>query len=253
MNQNPFSLNGKIAFVTGGGTGIGLGITYSLVKAGCKVIIAGRRPTVLQQAADINPEMIFYEFLDINSRSEIPGFVKFVYEKYGAIDILVNNAGIHLKKNMWETSDEEFDKVINTNLQSVFTISREFVKEMKERRTGSIIMISSMTGLFGMDKVVAYGTSKTGVIGMMHQLVMDCSAYNIRINTIAPGWIKSDMLEIAMNGDKERKEKILSRIPFKDFGESEDIGNAVVYLCSNAAKYVTGVTLPVDGGATFAF
>lgn len=253
MNQNPFSLNGKIAFVTGGGTGIGLGITYSLVKAGCKVIIAGRRPTVLQQAADINPEMIFYEFLDINSRSEIPGFVKFVYEKYGAIDILVNNAGIHLKKNMWETSDEEFDKVINTNLQSVFTISREFVKEMKERRTGSIIMISSMTGLFGMDKVVAYGTSKTGVIGMMHQLVMDCSAYNIRINTIAPGWIKSDMLEIAMNGDKERKEKILSRIPFKDFGESEDIGNAVVYLCSNAAKYVTGVTLPVDGGAAFAF
>ena len=253
MNQNPFSLNGKIAFVTGGGTGIGLGITYSLVKAGCKVIIAGRRPTVLQQAADINPEMIFYEFLDINSRSEIPGFVKFVYEKYGAIDILVNNAGIHLKKNMWETSDEEFDKVINTNLQSVFTISREFVKEMKERRTGSIIMISSMTGLFGMDKVVAYGTSKTGVIGMMHQLVMDCSAYNIRINTIAPGWIKSDMLEIAMNGDKERKEKILSRIPFKDFGESEDIGNAVVYLCSNAAKYVTGITLPVDGGATFAF
>ena len=253
MNQNPFSLNGKIAFVTGGGTGIGLGITYSLVKAGCKVIIAGRRPTVLQKAADINPEMIYYEFLDINSRSEIPGFVKFVYEKYGAIDILVNNAGIHLKKIMWETSDEEFDKVINTNLQSVFTISREFVKEMKERRTGSIIMISSMTGLFGMDKVVAYGTSKTGVIGMMHQLVMDCSAYNIRINTIAPGWIKSDMLEIAMNGDKERKEKILSRIPFKDFGESEDIGNAVVYLCSNAAKYVTGVTLPVDGGATFAF
>ena len=253
MNQNPFSLNGKIAFVTGGGTGIGLGITYSLVKAGCKVIIAGRRPTVLQQAADINPEMIFYEFLDINSRSEIPGFVKFVYEKYGAIDILVNNAGIHLKKIMWETSDEEFDKVITTNLQSVFTITREFVKEMKERHTGSIIMISSMTGLFGMDKVVAYGTSKTGVIGMMHQLVMDCSVYNIRINTIAPGWIKSDMLEIAMNGDKERKEKILSRIPFNDFGESEDIGNAVVYLCSNAAKYVTGVTLPVDGGAAFAF
>ena len=253
MNQNPFSLNGKIAFVTGGGTGIGLGITHALVKAECKVIIAGRRPAVLKMVADENPEKIFYEFLDVKSRSEIPDFVKFLQQKYGAIDILVNNAGIHLKKNMWETSDEEFDKVISTNLQSVFTLSREFVKEMKERRSGSIIMISSMTGLFGMDKVVAYGTSKTAVIGMMHQLVMDCSAFNIRINTIAPGWIKSDMLETAMNGDKERKEKILSRIPFKDFGESEDIGNAVVYLCSDAAKYVTGVTLPVDGGATFAF
>jgi gluconate 5-dehydrogenase len=143
--------------------------------------------------------------------------------------------------------------VITTNLQSVFTLSREFVKKMKERQGGSIVMISSMTGLFGMDKVVAYGTSKTGLVGMMHHLVMDCSVYNIRINTIAPGWISSDMLEAAMTSDEERKQKILNRIPFRKFGKAEDIGNAVVYLCSEAASYVTGVTLPVDGGAAFAF
>lgn len=253
MNPNPFSLDGKTAFVTGGGSGIGLGITHALVKAGCKVIIAGRRAAILQQAVDGDPTRISCEFLDISERSKIPDFVKRLEQKYGPIEILVNNAGVHLKKEICETSDEEFDKVITINLQSVFTLTREFIGKMKDRKSGSIIMISSMTGLFGMDKVVAYGTAKTGVIGMMHQLVMDCSAYNIRINTIAPGWIYSDMLESALNGDKQRKEKIINRIPFRDFGSTEDIGNAVVYLCSNAAKYVTGVTLPVDGGATFAF
>lgn len=253
MNQSPFTLNGKLAFVTGGGTGIGLGITQSLVNAGCKVIIAGRRSEVLQKVADENPENIFSESVDITDRTKLLGFVDWLEKKYGPVDILVNNAGTHLKKYTCETSDEEFDKVIAVNLQSVFTLSREFIKRMKQRSGGNIIMISSMTGLFGMDKVVAYGTSKTAVIGMMHQLVMDCSDFNIRINTIAPGWIRSVMLETAINEDKLRKEKILSRIPFKKIGEAEDIGNAVVYLCSDAAKYITGVTLPVDGGATFAF
>lgn len=253
MNQNIFSLEGQTALVTGGGTGIGLGIARSLVCAGCRVIILGRRIEMLQSAADEFPNSIFCEHFDLSKRAQIPAFVKGLEKKYGIINILVNNAGLHLKKCIWETSDEEFDEVIATNLQSVFTLSKEFIKKMKVRRSGNIIMISSMTGLFGMDKVVAYGTSKTAVIGMMHQLVMDCSMYNIRINTIAPGWIKSNMLETALDQDISRKKKILSRIPFKRFGEVEDIGSAVVYLCSEAAKYVNGVTLPVDGGATFAF
>lgn len=253
MDDSPFSLANKTAFVTGGGTGIGLGITHSLVKAGCKVVIGGRRSQTLKEAVRSCPSKIFDEYLDLNERIKIPEFVSDLETKYGPFDILINNAGVHLKKDFCDTSDEEFDKVMATNLQSVFTLSREFVKRMKGRRSGSIIMISSMTGLFGMDKVVAYGTSKTGLVGMMHQLVMDCSAFNIRINTIAPGWIKSNMLEAAMKSDEQRREKILNRIPFKDFGEAEDIGHAVVYLCSEAAKYVTGVTLPVDGGAAFAF
>jgi gluconate 5-dehydrogenase len=253
MNSDPFSLAGKLAFVTGGGTGIGLGITHALVQAGCKVIIGGRRSSVLQEASRTNPENIFHEFFDVNKRSDIPAFVNWLEEKYGAVDILVNNAGKHLKKELCETTDDEFDIVLTTNVQGVFTLTREFIKRMKLRRSGNIVMISSMTGLFGVDKVVAYGTSKTAVIGMMHQMVMDCSCYNIRINTIAPGWIRSPMFEAAIQGDKERKEKILGRIPFKDFGAAEDIGYAVVFLSSDAARYVTGVTLPVDGGATFAF
>jgi NAD(P)-dependent dehydrogenase (short-subunit alcohol dehydrogenase family) len=253
MQDGPFSLSGKKALVTGGGTGLGLGITRALVQAGAHVIIAGRRESILEEVSKNSNDHISFEYLDVTVRSEIPSFVSRLEEKYGPVEILVNNAGQHLKKAAFETSDEEFDRVMNTNLLSVFTLTREFIIRMKERRSGSIVMVSSMTGLFGMDKVVAYGTSKTGVIGMMHQLVMDCSSYGIRINCIAPGWIRSEMLEKALNGDKERKEKVLGRIPFKDFGEAEDIGNAVVYLSSAAAKYVTGVTLPVDGGAAFAF
>lgn len=253
MQSDSFSLVGKRAFVTGGGTGLGLGITQALVKAGAEVIIAGRRESILKESAEKIGKGVHVECFDVSQRSEIPAFVKNLEEKYGPIDILINNAGQHLKKPAFETSDEEFDRVMNINLLSVFTLTREFIIRMKERRRGSIVMISSMTGLFGMDKVVAYGTSKTGVIGMMHQLVMDCSIFGIRINSIAPGWIKSDMLETALNSDPARKEKILNRIPFKDFGDPEDIGNAVVYLCAPAAKYVTGVTLPVDGGAAFGF
>jgi NAD(P)-dependent dehydrogenase (short-subunit alcohol dehydrogenase family) len=253
MQYGPFSLYGKKALVTGGGTGLGLGITEALVKAGAQVIIAGRRECILQEVSQNSGGNVAFEHFDVTKRSQAPAFVTRLEEKHGPVDILVNNAGQHLKKTVFETTDEEFDNVLTTNLLSVFTLTREFIVRMKERRSGSIVMISSMTGLFGMDKVVAYGTSKTALIGMMHQLVMDCSNYGIRINSIAPGWIRSDMLEMALNADKERKEKVLGRIPFKDFGEAEDIGNAVVYLSSPAAKYVTGVTLPVDGGAAFAF
>jgi gluconate 5-dehydrogenase len=101
--------------------------------------------------------------------------------------------------------------------------------------------------------VVAYGTSKTALLGMMRMMVMEYSGFNVRVNAIAPGWIKSDMLETALNADEERKNRIIRRIPRGEFGTSEDIGLAAVYLCSEAAKYVTGVVLPVDGGATYAF
>jgi gluconate 5-dehydrogenase len=166
---------------------------------------------------------------------------------------LVNNAGAHLKKPSLETTDEEFDAILQTNLASAFTITRECVKHMSERASGVVLFISSMTGLFGMDKVVAYGTSKTAIIGMMRAMVMEYSSFKIRVNTIAPGWIESDMLTQALSNDKERMNKILGRIPYRCFGTGEDIGSAAVYLCSDAARYVTGMVLPVDGGAAYSF
>lgn len=251
--SNPFSLQGKLAVVTGGGTGIGLGISKALTAAGAQVIILGRREQVLQEATkEIGPECQ-YLVCDINDRKKLPAVVDDIEKNFGAINILVNNAGAHLKKLSLDTTDEEFDYVMQVNLASAFTLTRECVKKMQQRRSGSVLFISSMTGIFGMEKVTAYGTSKTALIGMMRGMVTEYSAFNVRVNSIAPGWIQSDMLEKALNADIERKNKIISRIPYKNFGSGEDIGHAAVYLSSDAAKYVTGVVLPVDGGAAHVF
>jgi len=248
-----FSLAGRRAVITGGGTGIGLGISRALGDAGASLVLIGRRESVLQKAAaELGGDCRYIPY-DINDRKGLPDLINRIGTEFGPIDILVNNAGAHLKKPSLETTDEEFDHIIRTNLLSGFTITRECVKHMEQRGAGVILFISSMTGLFGMDKVAAYGTSKTAIIGLMRAMVMEYSAFRVRVNAIAPGWIESDMLNEALNNDKERKEKIINRIPYRSFGTGEDIGAAAVYLCSDAARYVTGVVLPVDGGAAYSF
>lgn len=253
MGLEAFSLEGKTALITGGGTGIGLGIAQEFVNAKAKVIITGRREDVLKTACDALGENAYYIVSDLSILDDIPALVTDIESKFGAIDILVNNAGIHLKKWAQETTDEEFLKIIQTNLLSVFALTREVAKGMLERKSGSIILISSMAGLFGIDRVSAYGTSKTALIGLMNNLVTEYSRDNVRINCIAPGWITSNMFLNAINQDQERKQKIINRIALPDFGKPEDIGNAAVYLSSQAGRYVTGVVLPVDGGATVNF
>lgn len=253
MSINAFSLEGKTALITGGGTGIGLGIAKEFIKANAKVIITGRREELLKNACAELGENANYIVSDLSVLSTIPELVTNIESKFGSIDILVNNAGIHLKKWAQETTDEEFFNIIQTNLLSVFALTREVAKGMIERRNGSIIMISSMAGLFGIDRVSAYGTSKTALIGLMNNLVTEYSRDNVRVNCIAPGWITSDMFLNAINQDTDRKQKIINRIALPDFGTPEDIGNAAVYLSSHAGRYVTGVVLPVDGGATVNF
>ena len=250
---NPFSLEGKLALITGGGTGIGLGIAKAFIAANAKVVITGRREEVLISACEELGENAQYLVCDLAVLSNIPLLVNTIDFKWGKIDILVNNAGIHLKKWAQDTSDDDFANIIQTNLLSVFSLTREVAKGMLLRKTGSIIFISSMAGLFGIDRVSAYGTSKTALIGLMNNLVTEYSKDNVRINCIAPGWIASDMFFKAINSDPERKQKITNRIAMPQFGEPEDIGNAAVYLSSPAARYVTGVVLPVDGGAAVNF
>ena len=250
---NPFSLEGKLALITGGGTGIGLGIAKAFIQANATVIITGRRDEVLKNACNELGENAHYLVCDLSILPNIPALVNTIESKWGFIDILVNNAGIHLKKWAQDTTDAEFANIIQTNLLSVFALTRETAKSMITRKTGAIILISSMAGLFGIDRVSAYGTSKTALIGLMNNLVTEYSKDNVRINCIAPGWIASDMFFNAINADPERKQKITNRIAMPQFGEPEDIGNAAVYLSSPAARYVTGVVLPVDGGAAVNF
>ncbi len=253
MMLDDFNLAGKTALITGGGTGIGLGIANKLVKAGARIVITGRTEKVLQDAKDQLGNQCCYIVNDICDLPEIPRLIHKIESEYAPIDILVPNAGVHLKKETLEITDEELDHVLNIHLKSTFALVRECSKSMKSRKQGAIIFISSMTGLFGIPNVAAYGAAKTAIIGLMRNLAQDLSCFGIRINTIAPGWIMTEMMKKAVFNDEPRKNKILDRTPMKQFGHPDDIGNAALFLASDAAKFVTGVVLPVDGGVSIGF
>ncbi|MBU1822539.1 MAG: SDR family oxidoreductase, partial [Bacteroidetes bacterium] len=172
---------------------------------------------------------------------------------HGPLDILVNNAGINMKKPAVEVTDADFDRIIQTNLYSVFSLTRECGKRMMERKSGSIIMITSMAALYGIDRVVAYTASKSAVAGMVKALATEFSPLNVRINAIAPGFIETPMMLTAMNGDPARRDKAMDRTPMARWGKPDDIGWAAVFLASEAAQFITGVSLPVDGGNSIGF
>lgn len=248
-----FNLENKIALVTGGGTGIGLAIATCLVEAGARVIITGRREEKLKEAVALLGEKAEYRVNDLSNLAEIPLLVKNLIKNYKKIDILINNAGINLKKPALELSDEEFNQIIQTNLTAVFSLSREVGKEMVGRGEGSIIMISSMAAYYGIDRVAAYASAKSGVYGMVRVLASEWSAGGVRVNAIAPGFIETDMSKRAMESDPERKNRAVGRTPMGYFGKPRDIGYAAVFLASDAAKYITGISLPVDGGNSIGF
>ncbi|WP_158837350.1 SDR family NAD(P)-dependent oxidoreductase [Polaribacter sp. L3A8] len=251
--MNIFSLEGKNAVITGGGSGIGLGIAKTFIEAGAKVLIIGRNEEKLREAKLSLGDNCSYKSFDVTNLDAIPDFVTETKSNLGNVDILINCAGTHLKKYAVDTTDSEFLQVLNVHLLSVFALTREFSKVMIKRQKGSIILISSMTAIMGMKQVVAYSTAKTAILGLMRSMVAELAVDNVRINAIAPGWIDTPMLHKATDNDLPRKTKILNRIPSGKFGMPEDIGYAALYLVADASKYVNGVFLPVDGGAAGGF
>jgi NAD(P)-dependent dehydrogenase (short-subunit alcohol dehydrogenase family) len=248
-----FSLKGKTALITGGGEGIGYHIAASMVSAGARVVLTGRREEPLIQAISVLGTNAGYVVNDIADIKNIEGLLKEVELKYGLVDILVNNAGINMKKPALEVTDEEFSRILNTNLNAVFALTRNCAKGMVQRQTGSIIMISSMAAYYGIDRVVAYAASKSGVEGMVKVLASELSKYNVRVNAIAPGFIETNMMQTALRNDPDRMQKALNRTPIGYFGKPEDIGWVAVFLASEAARYITGASLPVDGGNSIGF
>ena len=244
-----FRIDGQRAVVTGGGSGLGLGIARVFVEAGADVVIIGRNEEKLRAAQEQLGEHCSYRVFDVTNLEGIPSLV----QEIGAIDILVNCAGTHLKKWALDVSDAEFLDVMNVHVTSVFALSREFARLMVEQGRGSIILISSMAAIMGLEQIVAYTTAKTAVRGLQRSLVAELSPKGIRVNTIAPGWIDTPMFHKATDNDPQRKAAILRRIPMKTFGKPEDIGYAALYLSSPAGSYVNGVFLPVDAGASEAF
>jgi len=251
--STPLRSPGQVAIVTGGGSGLGFAIAQKFVEHNITTIIAGRDKNKLEAAKEQLGDLCFAMPCDVSDLKSIPVFVADVLTRFGRIDILVNNAGINLKKEFTEVTDEEFQNIITTNVTAVFAMSREVVKYMLKKKSGCIINISSMAAQYGLPKVIAYSASKTAIDGMTRAMAVELSPNGIRVNAIAPGFIYSAMTEKALNSDPERKAKVFGRTPMGIMGQPEDIGNAALYLASDAAKYVTGVVLPVDGGNSIGF
>jgi NAD(P)-dependent dehydrogenase (short-subunit alcohol dehydrogenase family) len=244
---------GKVAIVTGGGSGLGYAIAAKFIQQGITTIIAGRDKEKLDKAKEQLGDLCHAMVCDVSELSSIPAFVDDVIKQFGKVDILVNNAGINMKKDFTEVSDLEFQSILTTNVTAVFALSREVVKHMLAKASGNIIHISSMAAQYGLPKVIAYSASKTAIDGMTRAMAVELSPKGIRVNAIAPGFIYSAMTDKALNSDPERKVKVFGRTPMGYMGQPEDIGEAAYFLASDAAKYITGVVLPVDGGNSIGF
>ncbi len=248
-----FSLRGEIALITGGGTGIGYAIAQAMHTAGAKVVIVGRRESELASAAKNLGAGATYIVHDITQLDAADALVERVTREHGPITCLVNNAGRHLKKPAVDTTTQEFQDVLTTHILGAHALTRAIAPGMIERKHGTVLFTASMASLFGIPLVVAYAAAKSAMVGVVRTLATELSPHGIRVNAIAPGWIETDMSRKALEGDPNRKNKILGRTPMAKLGAPSDIGWAAVYLASPAAAFVTGTILPVDGGASIGF
>ena len=248
-----FSLKGQLAIVTGGGTGLGFAMASCLAASGARVVIAGRRVEILEEAAKKLGPSVIAEPYDVRDLNAAGPFIVKIEERYGAPGILINNAGLHVKKTLENHTVEDFRAVMATHVEGAFAITRAAVPLMKRAGQGRILFIASMSSFLGIPEVVAYSAAKSAYLGMVRSLAAELGPSNIHVNAIAPGWIETPMLHQALDRDPDRQQKILRRTPLARFGSADDIGWAAVYLCSPAASFINGVILPVDGGASIGF
>ncbi len=249
MNLNRFSLEGKVAIVTGANTGLGQGVALALAESGADIVGVGRSDMTetknLVEALGVNFLPVKADLLSI---APIDDILNAALNRFGKIDILVNNAGIIRREDAIDFSVEDWDDVLNTNLKTLFFLSQAAAKQFRKQNTpGKIINIASMLSYQGGIRVPAYTASKSGVIGLTRALANEWAKYNINVNGIAPGYMVTNNTQ-ALREDPERSKDILARIPAGKWGEPTDIGGAAVFLASSAADYVHGFTLAVDGG-----
>ncbi len=248
-----YRLDGEVALITGGGSGLGLGMARCMAAAGARVVIVGRREAVLRDACAGIGERALHEVADITDFGAADALLDRIVARVGPVSILVNNAGVHLKKPAVDTSVAAFGEVLNTHVLAAHNLCRLVLPGMIKARHGNILFTASMTAMFGLPLVVAYSAAKSAYLGRVRSLSSEVAGQGVRVNAIAPGWIDSAMMRQTLAGDEQRSAKILSRTPMGRFGEPDDIGWAAVYLCSPAARFVTGILLPVDGGASQGF
>jgi 2-dehydro-3-deoxy-D-gluconate 5-dehydrogenase len=248
--MNLFNLQGKTALVTGCNKGIGKGMALGLAEAGADIIGVS---SSLQPGSEVEAGVSalgrnFKAYqCDMNDRESIYAFIKKVLEENSTIDILVNNAGTILRKPVAEHPDEYWDRVLNINLDAPFILAREFGKHMLEKGSGKIIFTCSLLSFQGGILVPGYAASKGALASLIKAFANEWAGKGVNVNGIAPGYIATDNTE-ALRNDEERSRSILSRIPANRWGQPEDFKGPAVFLASQAADYVHGTILTVDGG-----
>ena len=244
-----FDLNGKVAVVTGGNGGIGRGIALGLAEAGASIAILARNPEKTRAVID---EIKKHDVptlavtLDVTKRETLRPALEEVERTLGPIDILVNNAGISIQRTTLKLEAESWDRVIETNLSSVFLISQIAAQSMVKRKRGKIINIASEYARFGSAAVPSYAAAKGGVVQLTKSMAIELGRHNIQVNAIVPGWIWTDMTSMVKG--TPFYDEIITRTPAGRFGDAEEMAGTAIFLASDASNFVTGAIVYADGG-----
>ena len=250
MQFPSLDVKGKVAVVTGSSKGIGFGMAQGLAYYGADLVIMSRNIDEAKAAAEEVKELggnAIAVKCDVTKKEDVQNLVQVVMDEFGRIDILINNAGMNIRKPLVEYEEEEYDKVINTNLKGIFLMGQAVAKVMMEQKRGKIIIISSIFGGVAMANQAAYASSKGGINQLTKVMAMELAPYNVNVNAIAPAYIKTPMTTGWLS-DKERLNEILASTPIGRIGELGDLVGPAVFLSSDASSFITGHILYVDGG-----
>ena len=242
-------LKDKTAIITGGGTGIGLATAHAFCKEGAKVILFGRRKEKLEKANEKLGGSAIIVQGDMINNNDLDKLINETLHNFKKIDILVNNAGLFNGSPLHEISDSQWDEIMDINIRSVFQLTRRVLPVMLSQKYGSIIHISSILGLIAVPQVAAYNVSKGALNQFSRSIAVEYGSSGIRSNSICPGLIATDMTADLMK-DADLMKEWSKEYPIGRFGKPEDVANACLYLASDESSFVTGITLPVDGGFT---
>lgn len=250
MKTVTFDMTGKVALVIGGTTGIGHAIAMEYARWGANVIAVSRRPNKCKEVADeiraLGVKTLEFP-VDAQNKDQLIYLREAILKEFGHIDILVNAAGVNRRHNAEEFPIEEYDEVMNTNCRSLFLSTQVIGQQMIEQGYGKIINIASMGAYLGLNRVVPYCGSKGAVLQMTKGFAVEWAKYNIQVNAIAPGYFKTHLTS-GLHEDPEREQAVLNRNPMKRWGNVEELTGAAIFLATDASSFVTGISIPVDGG-----
>jgi NAD(P)-dependent dehydrogenase (short-subunit alcohol dehydrogenase family) len=250
MSESPFGLAGKVAVVVGGTAGIGRAISLSLAGAGADVVASGRRQAIVDAVAaelELKGRATLRVVSDVCNRNSLEELLQQTLQKFGKVDILVNSAAKIVRAPTLSFPEEEWEQILDTNLTGTLRACQIFGKHMLERKYGRIINIASLNSFVSLSEVAAYAASKAAVVSLTRSLAVEWSRHGVLVNAIAPGVFRTEFNQKLLEGTP-RGHELLMRTPMGRFGQANEVAGAAVYLASDAASFVSGETLVIDGG-----